>query len=180
MTTCIALLRGINVGKAKRIAMADLRALVAGLGFTNVRTLLNSGNVVFEAPRASSAKLAATISQAIESTFGFPVRVVVLTSDELDAVVAANPLLQLVRDPSKHLIAFSNTPTELQPARELLKRTWEPDAFAVADRAAYLWCAGGVLESPLMQAFARATRDDTTARNWATVLKLQIETRSKR
>ena len=65
MSRCIALLRGINVGRAKRIAMADLRELVAGFGHANVRTVLNSGNVLFDAARGDPARLAATIEAAI-------------------------------------------------------------------------------------------------------------------
>jgi uncharacterized protein (DUF1697 family) len=89
MTVCVALLRGINVGKAKRIAMADLRALIEGLGYTDVRTLLNSGNVVFSASRGATAAIAAAIEKAIVARFGFSAAVVVVTAKELEAIVAA-------------------------------------------------------------------------------------------
>src|SRR5688572_4013562 len=71
----VALLRGINVGTAKRVAMADLRALVEGLGYQNVRTLLNSGNVVFGGPSASPGAVAARIERAFEGRLGFPSKV---------------------------------------------------------------------------------------------------------
>ena len=70
MTTYVALLRGINVGKAKRIAMADLRALLEGLGYTDVATLLNSGNVVFKVGGGAAKRLAADISAAIATRLG--------------------------------------------------------------------------------------------------------------
>lgn len=173
MTQCIALLRGINVGRAKRIAMADLRTLIEGLGFTDVRTLLNSGNAVFQASRPGVARIAADMEGAIEASCGFPVAVVVLTARELDAVIAGNPLPQAAQDPSRFLVAFAGKAATLEKAKALLAQAWEPDALAVGSKAAYLWCASGIIESRLAQAFSKSIGDAATARNWATVLKLQ-------
>ena len=173
MTECVALLRGINVGRAKRIAMADLRALVGALGFANARTLLNSGNVVFQAPRPNVGKIATTIEAAIAKRFGFPVPIVVLTAVDLTAIVSENPLRHAARDPSRFHVAFVATAATLTQARALLAQQWAPDALAVGKRAAYLWCAEGTIKSELMGAFARLAGDAYTARNWATVLKLQ-------
>jgi uncharacterized protein (DUF1697 family) len=173
MTQCIALLRGINVGRAKRIAMADLRLLIEDLGFSNARTLLNSGNVVFEAIRPNVKKVASTIESGIQSKFGFRVAVVALTARELKSIVAENPLSEAAGDPSKFLVAFANRTTILGKAKPLLAEAWAPEALAVGSKAAYLWCARGILESRLVPAFSRITGDGTTTRNWATVLKLQ-------
>ena len=178
MTRCIALLRGINVGRAKRIAMADLRRLVESLGHTEVQTLLNSGNVVFEAKRAVPTRLATALSAEIARGLGLEVPVVVLSAAELDAAIERNPLLAQAVDASRHLLAFAGESAALDPARALLARPWAPDALAVDGRVAYLWCAAGVLDSPLSQAFARATGSAATARNWATVLKLQAAARA--
>ena len=90
MTTYIALLRGINVGKAKRIAMADLRALLEDLGYTDVVTLLNSGNVVFKAGKGVPKKLAADISAAIATHLGIEVPVIVVSTQELALIVGEN------------------------------------------------------------------------------------------
>src|SRR5918995_369812 len=107
MTQCIALLRGINVGRAKRVAMADLRSLIEGLGFSEVRTLLNSGNAVFQATgRPNVAKVASAIEAAIQSKFGFSVAVIVVPARELNTIVAENPLPQAASTPSKFLVAF--------------------------------------------------------------------------
>ena len=173
MTDCIALLRGINVGRAKRIAMADLRRLVENLGHSNVRTLLNSGNVVFRAARPNIGKIALVIESAIQEKFGFQATVVVLTAQDLNAIVAENPLARAARDPSKYLVAFVAATATLAKAKPLLAQSWAPDALAVGSQAAYLWCANGLIESRLMQAFTRATGVAATTRNWATVLKLQ-------
>ena len=174
MTPCVALLRGVNVGRAKRIAMADLRALVEALGFADVRTLLNSGNVVFKATRPDVGKIAAAaIATAIETGFGFTVSVVMLTATTLDAIVAGNTLHQATDQPSRFLVAFAADRASRARAGHLLDQTWAPEAIALGNEAVYLWCADGILESKLAAAFSRATGDVATARNWATVLKLQ-------
>lgn len=173
MTTCIALLRGINVGRAKRLPMEDLRALVEGLGHTNVRTLLNSGNVVFDAHRVNISKIAHSLEAAIADRFGFAAAVVILTAADLAAVILENPLQIEATDPSKYLIAFVSSTTSLAKAKPLLAESWKPEALAISRRAAYVWCANGIIESKLLQAFGRATGGVATTRNWATLLKLQ-------
>ena len=172
MTECIALLRGINVGRAKRIAMADLRALLVDLGQQNVRTLLNSGNVLFQSTRPSVAKLALTIQEAIRDTFGLSVSVAVITATDLECITRDNPLLHVAKDPAKHLVAFVTHSRSLVPLRSLLEESWAPDAIAVGSRAAYLWCANGVLASKLVQVVAHRSGETVTTRNWGTVLKL--------
>lgn len=167
----VALLRGINVGKAKRIAMAELRQLFEKMGFTRVRTILNSGNVVFDGPATEAPVLSATLESAIRERFGFLAAVVVLSAAELTATIAANPLMP-VREPSKFLVAFGQSADAFEAAVPLTLRNWEPDAFAIVGKAAYLDCFGGILESKLVQEFAKATRQGTTTRNWSTVLKL--------
>lgn len=169
----IALLRGINVGRAKRIAMADLRELLAGLGYDDVRTLLNSGNAVFEARRGSATKMARAIEAAIADQLGLEVPVIVLNAAELDAVVREDPLGKRVTDPSRYLVAFLPGKRELAAAEPLRAEKWAPEALALGERAAYMWIPPGVAESKLAKAFERATRGAATARNWSTVLKLQ-------
>ena len=172
MTECIALLRGINVGRAKRIAMAQLRGLFVDLGHENVRTVLNSGNVLFRCGRANPGQLALAIQNAIADTCGFSASATVITAANLTAIVRANPLLRVVKDPSRHLVAFVAHPRALDPMRSMVAQSWTPDALAIGAGAAYLWCAAGVLESKLSQAFARQVGEAVTTRNWATVLKL--------
>jgi uncharacterized protein (DUF1697 family) len=173
MATCVALLKGINVGRAKRIAMADLRMLMEGLGCTDVRTLLNSGNVVFDAVRPNLKKLASGIEAAIQRKCGFSSAVVVVTGGDIDAIIHANPLRGIAKDPARHLVAFVRDASVLEEAKGLLAASWTPDAIAVGRRAAYLWCANGLIQSRLMKEFSRVTGEGATARNWATVLKIQ-------
>ena len=173
MSACIALIRGINVGKGNRIAMADLRALIAGLGHTDVRTLLNSGNVVFQSKRPNVAKISSAIQVAILKKCGFSTSVMVVTAEYLDRIIEENPLLHLAKDHARHLVAFVADAKHLEPLRPLLEDTWAPDALAMTQRAAYLWCSAGLLESKMSQAFSRKAGTTITTRNWATVLKLQ-------
>jgi uncharacterized protein (DUF1697 family) len=180
LSVYIALLRGINVGRAKRVAMADLRALMAGMGYLEVRTLLNSGNVVFEAPRVNAATLSAAIHSGFARQFGFSASVTVISAADLNKIVGENPLLALARDPSRHLIGFTDDPKVLVPFKALLKQKWHPDALAITPRAAYLWCVKGVLDSPLSQAFGKLAGEGITTRNWATVLKIQAVALSPR
>ena len=173
MSGYVALLRGINVGKTKRIAMADLRALALKLGYARAHTLLNSGNLVLEAERTDPKTIGSELSRAIEKRFGFDVPLVILSQTQLDEVIKQNALAQANRDPARFLVAFVCEGAALGKVRPLLKQSWAPDALHIGSRAAYLWCARGLIESRLAQSFARTAGEAATTRNWATVLKLQ-------
>jgi uncharacterized protein (DUF1697 family) len=171
MAVQVALFRGINVGKAKRIAMAELKVLFDDLGFTDVRTLLNSGNVVFEAGRSSPAANAKRIAAALERHAGFSANTLVLDGATLHAAVEGNPFADRIDDPSRMLVGFymdaDTTPFES------LRRESRDANFAVGEHACYLWCPDGILESPIGDTLAGAGfRDRVTTRNWATTLKL--------
>jgi uncharacterized protein (DUF1697 family) len=168
----VALLRGINVGKAKRVAMADLRALCEALGYGNVQTLLNSGNVVFSAPRAD-ARAAAKIEKELASRLGVDSRVVVVTGEELDTIVAENPFAECETNPSRFLVTVLATTANRARIEELAGQSWGAERLAIGSRAAYLWCANGILESKALAALGKAHGDAGTSRNWATMKKLQ-------
>ena len=170
--TYVGLLRGVNVGRSTRVAMADLRALVEQLGYRGVRTILNSGNVVFAGPRASTARVAGQVELALARHLGVPVRVVVLTAPELADAVAANPLVKVASDPSRLVLAVPSNPKDLVRLNPLLEKDWSPEALAAGPRAAYFWCPGGFIDSPVAEAVRRAFGDSVTMRNWATVGKL--------
>lgn len=170
----VLLLRGVNVGGHKRVPMVDLRRMLEHLGHVNVRTLLNSGNAVFDVARASTvAQLVSTIETAIETTFGFTSRSFVLPAALLDVVVRENPLIDQVDNPSRLLVAFPASAADRGRLASIETQKWGTDAFAVGSHAAYLWCRGGILASALPEAVSRVLKGDVTTRNWATVLKLQ-------
>jgi uncharacterized protein (DUF1697 family) len=169
----VALIRGINVGRAKRVAMADLRALVEGLGYRDVRTLLNSGNVVFTAAgKSGGAAAASRIEKAMAARLGFSARVTVLTAAELSIAVRENPLGKIAHDPSRLLVTVLSEPADRARLAPLARQDWAPDALALGKRVAYLWCTAGTLKSPLFIAVARELGDAITSRNWATMTKL--------
>jgi len=167
-----ALLRGINVGTAKRIAMADLRALIEGLGFADVRTLLNSGNVAYSAPGVAPARAAARIEAALPERLGVSARVVALAAAELAAAVETNPLAAVAVNPSRLLVAVPTRPAGVELLAPLAERDWGAEALAVGPRVAYLWCPDGVIASALAAAVGRALDDAVTSRNWTTMVKL--------
>jgi uncharacterized protein (DUF1697 family) len=169
----VALIRGINVGRAKRVAMADLRALVEGLGYRDVRTVLNSGNVVFTSPRAAPDTVAVRIEKALAADLGVSARVIVLTAEELAEAVAENPLLDVADDASRLLVIMFSNLADREKLEPLMTQDWVPEALAIGKRVAYLWCPEGILASRLYESVSRALGDRVTARNWATVLKLQ-------
>jgi uncharacterized protein (DUF1697 family) len=168
----VALLRGINVGRAKRVAMADLRALVEALGYTDVRTLLNSGNVVFTTPSTAAGDAPAHIEEALITRLGISARVTVFTAAELAKAVSDNPLLEVAHDPTRLLVAFLTNAADGRQLKPLLKDDWTPEVLALGKRVAYLWCPEGILASRLPEAVGRVLGDGVTTRNWATVTKL--------
>jgi uncharacterized protein (DUF1697 family) len=168
----VALLRGINVGRAKRVAMADLRLVVADLGFSDVVTLLNSGNVVFTGPRSATSGIASRIEAALVSRVGIESRTIVLTGRELASVMTENALTRVATSPSRLLVAVLSSARDGRRLEPLLKESWKPEALALGRRAAYMWCPQGVLESRLPAAVGRLLKDTHTVRNWSTMTKL--------
>ncbi len=168
----VALLRGINVGRAKRIAMADLRALVECLGYVDVRTLQNSGNLVFAA-EGPTTDAAAQIEAAIGERLGISTRATVLTAEELAVVVEENPLLDGAEDHSRLLVAFLMHAADRSKLTVLARLDWAPEAIALGACVAYLWCPGGVLASRLHAAIVQTLDNAVTVRNWSTTTRLQ-------
>lgn len=169
----VALLRGVNLGRAKRVLMSDLRDLVASLGYRDVRTVLNSGNVVFTVPPAlRRANAARRLETALQTTLGVSSRVLVLTASDLDGVLRENPLAGRTDNPSRLLVMFLMDPADVVRLTDLAAQDWTPEALAVGRGAAYLWCRDGIAGSKVTEAVGRALADRTTGRNWATVTKL--------
>ena len=178
-TRYVALLKGINVGKAKRLAMADLRDLLSGLGYTDVVTHLQSGNAAFTAS-GSAAAVATAVQGSLLSELNLDVAVIVRTRAQLVAAIDADPFADLADDPAKHLLGFfSAVPSKARlTAFEEFLAAREPDPEVVGqyriDRDhCYLWCPQGVLKS----LFGTVDWDGklgvtVTMRNWTTALKL--------
>lgn len=160
------LLRAVNLGGSSKVAMADLRALLADLGLDDVRTLLNSGNAVFDAEGTDPAELETRIGTALEAAYGKPIPCLVRTPAEVRAVLEQNPLADVATDGSRLLVHFlSATPDGDVTALD-------PHARA-GDRIVYQWCPDGVRNAPNLAALLdKRLGVIATARNWNTVSKL--------
>jgi uncharacterized protein (DUF1697 family) len=161
----IALLRGVNVGGNKKVPMARLREVMEELGFKDVQTYVQSGNVVFSGPKRSEKHL----ESALEQAFGFPVPVVLRTRDELAKVVRANPFRKVAKDPAKYIVVFC-----AEKAKVGLKAAdYAPEQFTVRGSEVYLWLPSGMAGSELAKLLAaKPIGTKSTARNWRTVEKL--------
>lgn len=165
------LLRGVNVGKAKRMPMAELRVLLEKQGYREVRTLLNSGNAVFSTSR-SPRGLAAAVERGISEHFGFSSRVSVLSAGEIAEIIQANPIGKVADNPSRLLVSVFLDPADRKKLLPLTRETWHPEVLGMGNRASYVWCPEGILESRVFKAIDKAMGDGVTSRNWATMLKL--------
>ena len=172
MANFVALLRGVNVGTAKRLPMAELRALLAELGYSDVRTLLNSGNAVFASPVRSTTTHAARIQTAMAVNLGVETPVIVKSAKEIAAIESGNALATFVTDPSRLLVAFTRSGTDLQALAALVQFLHPPEQLHVGPHAAYLWCANGILQSKAGAALLGKHGRAATTRNWATLLKI--------
>jgi uncharacterized protein (DUF1697 family) len=172
MPRYVALFRGINVGKAKRIAMADLRVLLKKLGCTDVRTLLNSGNAVFTARASASRKLAQRIRAEVAKKLGVDALVIVKSAQDVAGIIAGNALAKVVTDDSRLLVAMANEPESIAALEKHGRAKWGDEKVHVGAHAAYLWCANGILESKAAAALLSDLAGVGTTRNWATLNKI--------
>lgn len=173
MPSHVVLLRGINVGRNKRVAMADLRALLSSLGYADVRTHLQSGNAVFTSSSTDQAELVARIEGAIAEQLGMTVRCVVRSAAEVRAVVDGNPLTAIATDGAKLLALFLSQQPDPALLAEHDPTELSADQIRLGDRVVYQWCPDGVLAAPPVSAFVEKHLGVVvTGRNWNTVTKL--------
>jgi uncharacterized protein (DUF1697 family) len=172
MARQIALLRGINVGTAKRVAMGDLRTLLGEAGYGDVRTHLQSGNVLLDA-RVSGDRLARALEQLLAERLGMTIAVIVRTRDELADVVAHNPLGDVADDPRRHQVSFLSAAPDPAVVERIEQAVVAPERIAFHGREIYVWHANGIQNSPAAKLLAdRRLGVTATTRNWNTVTKL--------
>jgi uncharacterized protein (DUF1697 family) len=172
VTRYVALLRGVNVGGRQMVPMADLRALLTDLGFDDVATLLQSGNAVFSATGQTEAKLVRTLDKQVQETFGQPVRCVVRTASQLDAVVAHDPFQKMATDPARYTVTFLSA----KPASSFAFTDDEiaPEKLTVKGREVYAWCPNGLQKAKVNKVLTEKRLGAVpTTRNWNTVVKLR-------
>ena len=172
--TYIALLRGINLGGHKIVKMDQLRKTFEELDFADVKTYIQSGNVVFKAPAQIPAKLAKRIEEKILGQFGFPVPVVVKTAVEIGEVISSNPLLKEKGiDPTRLHVTFLSCAPDKSALKLLDAVAAAPDQFRCSGQAVYLHCPNGYHATRLgNNVLAKMLKVGATTRNWKTVNKL--------
>lgn len=169
----VALLRGINVGGSTVIKMEALREVFESLGFKNVKSYIQSGNIVFESTRASEENLARKIEIAVESKF-FKAPVLVRSREAIENVIANNPFAETDFDEKQLHVVFLKDKLTAENAEILLSNNNENETFAVIDREIYCRLRRGVADSLLGKRYIETKLKATaTARNWRTVNKIR-------
>lgn len=172
MHTLIALLRGVNVGGAHRLPMAELRSDLEAVGCEQVRTYIQSGNIVFRADMDEAA-LAGAIAETVEERHGFRPAVMVLPAERLRKAMAANPFPRAEAEPrTLHLYFLAEQPVEadLEGLEEVAAAS---ERFHLGDRVFYLHTPDGYGRSKLAARVEAALGVAATARNWRTVTRLR-------
>ena len=177
MAKYVALLRGINVGNAKGVAMADLRAVFEELGYGDVETLLRSGNVVFTSAAPLKTSAATFLEDALLMRTGVQSSILLLEADTFREIARDNPLTDVGDDDSRLMVTFFDRSLDAaeidagdvsRPGESMLA----PEQLAIGDRAIYQWCPDGILQSKVPKKFWKQFPLHMTARNWRTVTKL--------
>jgi uncharacterized protein (DUF1697 family) len=173
MPRYVVLLRGINVGRAKQVAMADLKVLLEGLGYSDVRTHLRSGNAVLTGPDADPVEQEKRIEGAIDKELGMDVRCVVLGEDDLRAIVEGHPFAEKATNGSRMMAHVLGARPDKDLVAEHDAVALDPDNARLGERVIYQWCPDGLLSAPPVGGFAeKKWKVAVTARNWNTMSKL--------
>jgi uncharacterized protein (DUF1697 family) len=168
----VVLLRGINLGARNRIAMPALRELLTGAGFEDVRTYLQSGNVVLSSD-ATSSNVAEQCERLIADELDLAIKVVTRTRDEIAQVVERNPLGDVATSPKRYQVSFLSAEPDPEVVRKLESLALPSERMAVIGREIYAWHPDGVARSKLWAGLAGpALKVTATARNWTTVTNL--------
>ena len=169
MTSCIVLLRGVNVGGRHKLPMAALRELLAEVGFQNVRTYIQSGNIVLDSPDGDRDSVARSVRDAIEGRFGFAPHTFVLDVGALDAAIAANPFSRCDQDPKAVHFFFLSEPNPAADLDGLRELATQGEEFVLTERVLYLHTPNGFGRSKLVERLPRFIETETTARNLRSV-----------
>jgi uncharacterized protein (DUF1697 family) len=170
VTTYVCLLRGVNVGGNKLLKMAELKALFESLRLRDVKTYLQSGNVVFRSDETDRDVLTRRIEEAIRKKNGMEVKIILRTTDELRKVIAANPLPPEERNPSGLVVAFLGGPIGDAAKAILSSLKIASEELHFGKHELYIYFPAGMADSKLSKALTEKKLGvNVTARNWNTV-----------
>lgn len=173
MTKYIAILRGINVGGKRKILMADLKELFIEIGFADIQTYIQSGNVIFNTKRKDdNIELANKIEQSIAKNYDFKVPVIVRNVEELNEAISNNPFFEKNDIERLHLTFLKEVP-ETEKLDKIKTYDYSPYKFEIKDKNVFVYCSGKYSDSKLTNKFFESKlKVLATTRNWKTVLKL--------
>lgn len=173
MTRYAVLLRAVNLGAHNKVSMARLRELAEELGYADVATYVQSGNLVVDAPSRKATDVERAVAAALKAEYGKDIDVMVRTRPELAAVVDANPFADIADDDARLLVSFLAAAPAAAKVRALDPEEFAPERFEVGDRCVYLWHPDGVGRSKMASApWQRRLGVAGTARNMRTVKTL--------
>ncbi|MEO6902005.1 MAG: DUF1697 domain-containing protein [Bacteroidia bacterium] len=175
MITYISILRGINVSGHRMIKMQALKELLSSLGFQNIQTYIQSGNIVFQYKKTDHQKLEKKIANAIIDKFTFDVPVIVMELCEFQQIIVGNPF---VKDKTKDLaylhVTFLAGKPDLKSFNKIKEGFYQPDEFYFVSKAIYLYCPTSYSNSKLTNGFfEKKLKITATTRNWKTINEIQ-------
>ncbi len=171
-TRWVILVRGINLGKHKKLAMADFRALLETLGYNDVRTHLNTGNAVLTTGKTTATQLERDIAERLEVDLGLSTKVLARSRRDWASMVDDNPFVQEGVEPKQLQAAFLSKAPAAAKTKSLAPDAYTPDRFAFGDRVVYLYMPNGFMGSKL-PAWEKVLGVDATIRTWNVVTKLR-------
>ncbi|HET9825023.1 MAG TPA: DUF1697 domain-containing protein [Chitinophagaceae bacterium] len=174
MTTFISILRGINLGGHNTVKMDALRKLFIDLGFVNVQTYIQSGNVIYQSKKLEARKINQAIENNIKQKFGFDVPVITLTLEELIKIAKSNPFSKdKTRDTSFFHVTFLSDKPKVNDVNKIKENDFKPDEFKEIDKVIYLYCPNGYGRTKLSNSFfENKLKVSATTRNWKVTSEL--------
>jgi len=170
--TYIALLRGINVSGQKKIKMADLRQVLEENGLKNVKTYIQSGNIIFDSEPVDRSALQEKIAIIIRQQFGFDVPTLVLRKNDVEHILKANPFHEEAEENKLYYVLLKSTPKEVL-VEQFNQLQFEHEGFKITDTCVYLFCKGGYGKAKLNNnLIENKLKVEATTRNHKTMLKL--------
>jgi uncharacterized protein (DUF1697 family) len=172
-TRYVALLRGVNLGRERKVGMAELRTALTELGHADVQTYLQSGNALFTSAEPDTEALELEIEKCLAERYDFDIPCLVRPQEELRRVVAGDPFGAVASDKARYAVYFLSDAPDPAWAAGIDRASYEPELFQVGVREIYVWLPGGIHSSRLVRQLSQERLGVTvTARNWNTVTKL--------